>query len=90
MTLELRTKVRPHQKAQPQTLIFQEHGFRNAKNRYPRGYSHGLAAMALGFWPVTATAQDAQPTLAETLAWMDSTFNPHRSLSEGGSFGYGV
>jgi len=48
----------------------------------------GLAAMALGFWPLTATAEDAQSTLAETLAWMDSTFNPHSS--EGGSFGYGV
>jgi hypothetical protein len=48
-----------------------------------------VAVFVLSIVPVSASsAQDAQPTLAETLAWMDSTFNPHRS--EGGSFGYGV
>ncbi len=47
-----------------------------------------LAVAAACLWTNGSTAQDEQPTLADTLAWMDSTFNPH--ISEGGSFGYGV
>ena len=33
-------------------------------------------------------AGGAEPTLAETLAWMDSTYNSH--FGEGGAFGHGV
>jgi hypothetical protein len=28
-------------------------------------------------WSSLSVAEDAQPTLAQTLAWMDSTYNPH-------------
>jgi hypothetical protein len=45
-----------------------------------------LAVMTASCWSLASSAQDGQPSLSETLAWMDSTFNPH----EGGSFGYGV
>jgi hypothetical protein len=34
-----------------------------------------------------ASAGDGQPSLAETLAWMDSTYNPH--MGAGGSWGHG-
>jgi hypothetical protein len=33
-------------------------------------------------------AEDAHPTLSETLAWMDSTYNPHQDT--GGAWGHGV
>jgi hypothetical protein len=37
--------------------------------------------------PASLQAEDATPSLADTLAWMDSTYNPH--TGEGGSFGHG-
>jgi hypothetical protein len=39
-------------------------------------------------WSSLSVAEEATPTLSETLAWMDSTYNPHRNT--GGSWGHNV
>jgi hypothetical protein len=39
-------------------------------------------------WSPLSVAEEATPTLSETLAWMDSTYNPHRDT--GGSWGHNV
>jgi hypothetical protein len=39
-------------------------------------------------WSSLSVAEDAQPTLSQTLAWMDSTYNPH--YNTGGSWGHNV
>ena len=43
--------------------------------------------MIASWWSCRLFAQDAQPSLAETLAWMDSTYNPHDKA--GGAWGHG-
>jgi hypothetical protein len=45
-----------------------------------------VAALLTGFPFCAFSAQSEGPSLSETLAWMDSTYNPH---SNGGSWGHG-
>jgi hypothetical protein len=56
------------------------------------GYVTAWAAVAIvvaSCWSLlSAAAEEAQPTLSETLAWMDSTYNPHNDT--GGAWGHGV
>jgi hypothetical protein len=47
-----------------------------------------LAFIVASFLSFAPSASDAEPSLSETLAWMDNTYNSH--LSEGGAFGHGV
>jgi hypothetical protein len=48
-----------------------------------------LVVISAAPFSVALSAPEATPpSLSETLAWMDSTFNPHSV--EGGSFGYGI
>jgi hypothetical protein len=47
-----------------------------------------VAIMVATFWSSPSLAEDVQPTLSETLAWMDSTYNPHSHT--GGAWGHGV
>ena len=55
------------------------------------GYVSAWTAVAItvgSCWSSLSGAEDAQPTLSETLAWMDSTYNPHEHT--GGAWGHGV
>jgi hypothetical protein len=47
-----------------------------------------ITMLAFVFVLTASLARGEEPSLSETLAWIDSTFNPHKS--EGGSFGYGI
>lgn len=51
-------------------------------------HTHNRWVLLLALVPAAlAPAQAEEPSLAETLAWMDSTYNPHER--SGGGFGHG-
>jgi hypothetical protein len=47
-----------------------------------------LASTVASFLSFASSARDAEPSLSEALAWMDSTYNSHQV--NGGAFGHGV
>src|SRR6266581_6617580 len=57
------------------------------KESVPRARA-AVAIIAASCWSPLSLAQGAQPTLSETLAWMDSTYNPHKDT--GGAWGHGI
>jgi hypothetical protein len=47
-----------------------------------------LALIGTSYWVPASLAQVAEPSLTETLSWMDSTYNPHSDT--GGAWGHGI
>ena len=47
-----------------------------------------IVGISLAFWVFASFAQDREPSLTETLSWMDRTYNPHRDA--GGAWGHGI
>jgi hypothetical protein len=70
------------------STISQQEAVTLKSNTACKSVSIVVALIGTGYWVPPSLAQVAEPSLTETLSWMDATYNPHRDT--GGAWGHGV